>query len=71
MKRRIINDTEALHLALILAANELERHMCGEQVGQMIEERGGTDLDADAVRRKLIILAGQLRGRAAALMVRD
>lgn len=70
MKRRNLTETQALHMALTLAAAELEANQCGEQVEQAIALAGGSDHDADAVRRKLLTLAAQLRGRAANLLPR-
>ncbi len=67
VKRRNLNSTRALHIALTVAANELEQHLGGEQVNQLVAQVGGSELDAEAVRRKIGTLAAQLLNRAANL----
>ncbi len=67
MKRRNLDDTRALHIALTVAANELEWNMGGEAIDQLVAQAGGSEFDADAARRKIKALAAQLQKRAANL----
>lgn len=67
VKRRNLDNTRALHIALTVAANELEQHLGGEQVDQLVAQVGGSEFDADAARRKIKALAAQLQKRAANL----
>ena len=67
VKRRNLDNTRALHIALTVAANELEWNMGGEAIDQLVAQAGGSEFDADAARRKIKALAAQLQKRAANL----
>ena len=45
VKRRNLDNTRALHIALTVAANELEQHLGGEQVDQLVVQGCGAQRD--------------------------